>query len=187
MKGMRDCMTPRTTSQDGALGRGSDIIGEERDGAVLRKEPAHIHHRRPNGDGSVSENGAVEACGVSDRRRAAHAEEDVAGPRAVLEQDTRPHRGQETGADLEQELAGRDSLGVEREHAVQLRRRRELVHAGRERHAAERHARQDPRRRQSHARAVRVARVALALHRGRRVDLDRTGDSGWEAGNRHSG
>jgi len=183
---MKDCKTS-WSQQEAARGWRSDVISKECNAAVLRKEPTHIHHRRPNGDGSVGDNGAVEACRVSDRGRATNAEEDVTSPRVILEQDLRPHCGRETAADLKEELAGRVSLGVKREYAVQFGRRRELVHAGRERLAAERHARQDLRRRHAHARAVCGVRVALALHRSRCVDFDRTGDTWWETGYRTTG
>lgn len=183
---MQDCQTSRP-EQEAARGWRSDVISKECDAAVLRKEATHVHHRRPDGDGSVSDHGAVEACRVSDRGRAPDAEEDVASPRAILEQDLRAHCGQETGADLKEELAGRVSLGVEGEDPVQFGRGCEFVHAGREGFAAERDARQDLRRRHAHARAVCGVRVALALHRRRGVDFDRSGDAWWETGDRTTG
>lgn len=117
-----------------------DVIGEESDRPVLSKEPAHVHHTSTDSDGSVGNDGPVEVGRASDGGRAADAEEGVASPRSVLEEDPRSHCGRKTGADLKDELAVTVPLAVKREHAVQRCRRGELVDAGGESQAAEGYA-----------------------------------------------
>lgn len=73
--------------------RWRDVIGEESYGAILSKKPAYVHHASTDADGSVGNDGPIEMGRVSDGGRAADAEEDVASPNSIYEEDLGTHRG----------------------------------------------------------------------------------------------
>ncbi|KAI9877417.1 MAG: hypothetical protein M1830_003972 [Pleopsidium flavum] len=89
-----------------------NIISEESYGAVLSKEPAYVYHPSTDADGSVGNDGPIEVGRVSDGGRAADAEENIASPSSVYEEDLSTHRGQERRAGLEEELAAGASAAV---------------------------------------------------------------------------